>query len=347
VVALRKAVLKTAEGGIVAAIGSVAERLYYDAAAGDAASLEFRAVVTDIRLDSHAVAESGQKEQLWQVALDRTAFYPVGGGQPWDTGVLVATAKSGAVLEVPVERVEEDGAGEVWHFVRKPLPEGTEVVGRVDAERRMDHAQQHTGQHLLSAMFLREMGAPTVSFHLAPLNAGAGSVTIDLAVEKVSEEELRRVEAAANRVIYEDRPMRPTWVEREEAEAMLARGELRKLPERVGRMRIVEMEGVEFNACGGTHVRSTGAIGGLLVRRVEKVKQGQRVEFCCGLRAVRMAGKDYARLRELGALLSVGPADLAGRVAGLIEDKKAAAKELKRLQNQLKAQPQLPQAPDR
>ena len=317
-----------------------AERLYYDVPAGDAEALEFRAVVTDIRLDSHAVGDGGQKEQVWQVALDRTSFYPVGGGQPWDTGVLVATAKSGAVLEVVIERVEEDDAGEVWHFVRKPLPEGTEIVGRVDAERRMDHAQQHTGQHLLSAMFLREMGAPTVSFHL-----GADSVTIDLAVEKVSEEEMRRVEAAANRLIYEDRSMRPTWVEREEAEAMLARGELRKLPERAGRMRIVEREGVEFNACGGTHVRSTGAIGGLLVRRVEKVKQGQRVEFCCGLRAVRAAARDYARLRELGALLSVGPADLAGRVAGLIEDKKAAAKELKKLQNQLRAQPQLPQAP--
>jgi alanyl-tRNA synthetase len=233
-------------------------------------------------------------------------------------------------LEVVVERVVEDEAGEVWHFVRKPLPQGTEIVGRVDAERRMDHAQQHTGQHLLSAMFLKEMGARTVSFHL-----GAEAVTIDLAVEGVSEEELRRVEAAANRVIYEDRAMRPRWVSREEAEGMLERGELRKLPERAGAMRIVEMEGVEFNACGGTHVGSTGAIGGLLVRRVEKVKQGWRVEFCCGLRAVRAAGRDYARLRELGALLSVGPTDLAGRVAGLIEDKKAAAKELKTLRKQL------------
>ncbi len=316
------------------AVGSVAERLYYEAAAGDAAALEFQAAVTDVRLDSHDVGESGQKEQVWQVALDRTGFYPAGGGQPWDMGMLVATAKSGAVLEVPVERVEEDEAGEVWHYVRKPLLEGTEIVGRVDAERRMDHAQQHTGQHLLSAMFLRELGARTVSFHL-----GADSVTIDLAVEKVSEEELRLVEAEANRVIYEDRAMRPAWVSREEAEGMLARGELRKLPERAGRMRIVEMEGVEFNACGGTHVRSTGAIGGLLVRRVEKVKQGQRVEFCCGLRAVRAAARDYARLRELGVLLSVGPADLAGRVAGLIEDKKAAAKELKVLRRQL------PQAP--
>jgi alanyl-tRNA synthetase len=303
------------------AVSSVAERLYYDDAA-----LEFRAVVTDIRLDSHAVAESGQKEQVWQVALDRTAFYPVGGGQPWDTGVLVATAKSGAVLEVVVEGVEEDEAGEVWHFVRKPLPEGTEVVGRVDAERRMDHAQQHTGQHLLSAVFLSELGARTVSFHL-----GAESVTIDLAVEKVSEEELRRVEAVANRLIYEDRAVRPAWVEREEAEAMLARGELRKLPEREGRMRIVEMEGVEFNACGGTHVGSTGAIGGLLVRRVEKVKQGQRVEFCCGLRAVKAARADFFRLREVGGLLSVGAADVAKRVEKLLEEKKALSKELKKI----------------
>ena len=314
-------------------VSSVAERLYYDAD-----GLEFRAVVTDIRLDSHAVAESGQKEQLWQVTLDRTAFYPEGGGQPWDMGVLVATARSGAVLEVAVERVVEDEAGEIWHFVRKPLPQGTEVVGRVDADRRMDHAQQHTGQHLLSAVFLSALGARTVSFHL-----GAESVTIDLVLkegdEGLSENELRGVEAAANRLIYEDRAVRPIGVSREEAEAMLVRGELRKLPARSGAMRIVEIEGVEFNACGGTHVQSTGAIGGLLVRRVEKVKQGWRVEFCCGLRAVRAAGTGFARLRELGALLSVGSADLAGRVAGLIEDKKAAAKELKVLRRQL------PQAP--
>ena len=319
--------------------GAVAERLYYD---GDAEALEFRAVVTDVRLDSTAVGEGGQKEQVWQVALDRTAFYPEGGGQPWDTGALVATARSWAVLEVAVERVVEDEAGEVWHYVRKPLPQGTEVAGRVDAERRMDHAQQHTGQHLLSAMFLREMGARTVSFHL-----GAEAATIDLAVERVSEEELRRVEVAANRLIYEDRAVRSMWVSREEAEGMLERGELRKLPERAGAMRIVEMVGVEFNACGGTHVGSTGAIGGLLVRRVEKVRQGQRVEFCCGMRAVRAAGRDYARLRELGGMLSVGAADLAGRVAGLVEDKKAAAKELKRLEKELRASSQVPQAPDR
>jgi alanyl-tRNA synthetase len=293
-----------------------AERLYYDDPA-----LEFQCVVTDIRLDSREGSE-----HLWQVSLDRTAFYPAGGGQPWDTGMLVATAKSGAVLEIVVERVEEDELGEVWHFVRKPLPEGTEIVGRVDAERRMDHAQQHSGQHLLSAVFLSELGAKTVSFHL-----GAESVTIDLAVETLSEEELVRVELAANRLVYENRAMAPMLVEREEAEAMLARGELRKLPERAGRMRIVEMQGVEFNACGGTHVASTGAIGGILLRRTEKVKQGQRVEFCCGLRAVKAAHADYERLTGVAKTLSVGTKDVPGRVEKLLQDAKTAAKELKAL----------------
>ena len=281
-------------------------------------------MVSDIRLDSHRTKNEGG--QLWQVSLDRTAFYPAGGGQPWDTGVLVATSRSGAVLEVAVERVEEDESGEVWHYVRKPLPEGTEVAGRVDAARRMDHAQQHSGQHLMSAVFLRELDARTVSFHL-----GAEIVTIDLAVERLSEDELQRVEMAANRVVYEDRKIAPKWVERAEAEAMLARGELRKLPEREGPMRIVEMEGVEFNACGGTHVAATGAIGSVLVRRTEKVKQGTRVEFCCGLRAVETARREYALLRQTAGLLSVGAKDVPGRVEKMIADAKAAAKELKGL----------------
>jgi alanyl-tRNA synthetase len=176
-----------------------------------------------------------------------------------------------------------------------------------------------------------------VGFRLSALKTGAEVVTIDLAVERLSEEEIVRVEAAANRVVYEDRALRPGWVSREEAEAMLARGDLRKLPEREGPMRIVEMDGVEFNACGGTHVASTGAIGGILVRRLEKVKAGQRVEFVCGLRAMRVARRDYEVLRQVAGTLSVGAADVAERVMRLVEDKKAAAKELKAMEKQLKA----------
>jgi alanyl-tRNA synthetase len=246
------------------------------------------------------------------------------------------------VLEVPVERVEEDEAGEVWHFIRKPLLEGAEVAGRVDAERRMDLAQQHSGQHLLSAVFLRELNAPTGSFHL-----GADKVTIDLAIPAPSEEEIRRVELAVNREVFGDRAIRPRWVAREEAQAMLAKGELRKLPEREGPMRIVEIEGIEHNACGGTHVASTGAIGAILLRKTEKVKQGTRVEFCCGVRAVAAARRDFDLLRQTGSLLSVGAPDVPGRVEKLLQDAKAAAKELKSLKRAVEPPMQGMHTPER
>ena len=308
---------------------SAAERLYYDSPA-----LEFTARVTDIRLVATERGESGEKAQLWQVSLDRTAFYPESGGQPWDTGALIATARSGATLEVPVERVEEDEAGEVWHFVRKPLVQDTEITGRIDAERRQDHTQQHSGQHLLSAVFLAQLGARTVSFHL-----GAESSTIDLALPDGMQffvrEQLEAVEAEVNRLIFQDRPLTARWHTREEAEAMLAKGLLRKLPERSGAMRVMEMRGVEFNACGGTHVSSTGAIGGLLLRRLEKVKGGWRVEFVCGLRAVRVARQDFALLSGAASSLSVAAADVPARIAAMQEENKAAAKERRALLEEL------------
>jgi len=303
---------------------AVAERLYYTSA-----ELEFEATVTDVRLHSRE-----GESQLWQVALDRTAFYPEGGGQPWDTGVLTATAKSGAVLECVVERVEEDDAGEVWHSVRKPLVAGTQVTGAVDAARRVDHEQQHSGQHLVSAMFLRELGARTVSFHLSPLKTGVESSTIDLALregmERLSEEDLLRVEEVVNRVVLEGRPLTAHWVEQEMAQQMMERGELRKIPDREGPLRIVQMQGIEFNACGGTHVADTGKIGAVLLRNVEKVKQGWRVEFLCGGRAVKAARRDYELLKQTAGLLTVGMKDVPGRVEALMEKSKTMAKELKK-----------------
>lgn len=308
---------------------SVAERLYYDSP-----RLEFGARVTDIRLVATERNEAGEATQQWQVALDRTAFYPESGGQPWDTGVLIATARSGATLEVPVERVEEDEAGEVWHLVRKPLVQGTEVVGRIDAERRHDHMQQHTGQHLLSAVFLSQLGARTVSFHL-----GQGASTIDLVlpegVDSLNPQGIEAVEIEVNRRIFEDRPLTPRWHTRDEAASMLASGHLRKLPERSGPMRVVEMQGVEFNACGGTHVASTGAIGGLLLRRVEKAKGGWRVEFLCGLRAVGAARRDYLLLTGIAASLSVAPPEVPARILALAEEAKAANKSLRGVLDEL------------
>jgi alanyl-tRNA synthetase len=306
---------------------SVAERIYYDDPA-----LEFTTSITDIRL----VSREGT-DHLWQLAFDRTAFYPTGGGQPCDTGLLIATAPSGATLEVPVERVEEDDAGELWHFVRKPLNEGTAITGRIDAARRMDHAQQHSGQHLLSAIFLRELAAPTVSFHL-----GADSVTIDLAIERITDEDLQRIELAANHEVFANHSIETRWVARDEADAMLARGELRKLPDREGPMRIVTLHGIEHNPCGGTHVASTGAIGSILLRRVEKNKKNQRVEFVCGLRAVMAARRDLTVLRQTASLLSTGMPDLPARVEKLLQDNKSTAKELKALK---RLHPDAPAAP--
>ena len=291
---------------------SIAERLYYDAQE----LMDFGAEVTDIRLESRIDGKN-----RWQVALDRTAFYPESGGQPWDLGTLEAVARSGARLEVPVLAVVEDG-GEVWHVVEKPLTAGTKVTGRVEEVRRRDHMQQHTGQHLLSAVFLRELGAATVSFHL-----GVESSTVDLAAAALSEEDLSRVEDATNSLIGKDRRVLAGVVERGVAEGMLERGELRKLPERDGAIRIVEIEGVEWNACGGTHVASTGGIGGLTLRRVERVKQGVRVEFCCGLRAIRAARRDFETVGEIGRLLSTGSGELAVKVSGILEDARATAKQ--------------------
>jgi alanyl-tRNA synthetase len=308
---------------------TIARRLYYDSPI-----LEFTAHITDIRLvekDPNAPADSAQ---LWQVALDRTAFYPEGGGQSWDTGLLIATAPSGTTLEIPVERVHEDEAGEVWHYVRKPLTTGTTISGAVDPDRRTDHEQQHSGQHLLSAVFLRELNARTVSFHL-----GAESSTIDLALpegmDKLADEDLRLVEESANRIIYENRPLLTHWVERPLAEAMLARGDLRKLPPLEGPFRIVQMQGIEFNACGGTHVQTTGAIGSILLRRIEKVRQGWRVEFVCGLRAVRSARRDYTLLDTVARTLTVSRTDVPERVNKILEDRKASAKEIKKLTQEL------------
>ncbi len=307
-----------------------AQRLYFDSP-----MLEFTARVSDIRLVEKDPAAPADSAQLWQLALDRTAFYPEGGGQPCDTGVLIATAPSGATLEIPVERVEEDESGEVWHSIRKPLAAGTGISGAVDMARRTDHEQQHSGQHLLSAIFLSELKARTVSFHL-----GAESSTIDLALpegmDKLSDDDLRRVEETVNRVIYENRPLITHWVERPLAEQMLARGDLRKLPPLEGPFRIVQMQGIEFNACGGTHVPTTGAIGSILVRRIEKVRNGWRVEFVCGLRAVRSARRDYTLLDTVARTLTVSRTDVPERVTKILEDKKAQAKEVKKLTQELR-----------
>jgi alanyl-tRNA synthetase len=302
---------------------SQSERLYYS----DSFLASFSATVAEARK-----LPGSHSDSLWQLALDRSAFYPSSGGQPFDTGVLTATSTNGGTVDVRVEQVEEDEEGTVWHVVRQALPAGTAVRGRIDWERRFDHMQQHTGQHLLSAIFVRELHAPTVSFHL-----GESSSTIDLAVGQLAHHSLERVERIANEIIADDRAVTIASASREEAEAMMASGELRKLPEREGSIRLIDIADCDRNACGGTHVRSTGQIGALLLRKIEKVTRGFRVEFVCGLRAVRVARTDAAALTETSALLSTGAAELPAAVQRLLAEAKTSAQERKRLREELAA----------
>jgi alanyl-tRNA synthetase len=297
------------------------ERLYYS----DSFLKIFTGAVTDVR---ELAGSNG--EPIWQLALNRTAFYPTSGGQPFDTGKLTTTSPDGRGLSVFVEQVEEDDEGAVWHFVHEPLALGTHVEGQIDWERRFDHMQQHTGQHLLSAVFGRELQAPTISFHLGESNS-----TIDLAGGALSNRDLERVERIANEIIGEDRPVTTLYVPRDEAEAMLAAGQLRKLPDIQGTIRLIDIAEYDINACGGTHVRSTGQIGGLQLRSVEKVSRGVRVEFVCGLRAVRAARADYAILRETSALLSTGATELSPTVGRLLTEGKAKARERQKLREEL------------
>jgi alanyl-tRNA synthetase len=299
----------------------MSDRLYY----ADPSLASFDAHVSDIREVSRTHGRS-----LWQIALDRSAFYPTSGGQPHDTGILTATSSGGALLEAPILAVEEDDQGEVWHTTPKPLLAGTLVRGYVDWSRRRDHMQQHSGQHLLSAVVYRQLGAATLSFHLGEMTS-----TIDLAREAISPEELERVEDAVNEIIAENRPVTMRTIPRVEAEMLLAAGTLHKLPDREGDIRLIEIDEIDVNACGGTHVEATGQIGGLLIRGTERMRQGVRVEFVCGIRAMVTARQDLITLTRTAAALSVGRIDVGDAVDRLLAEGKAANKVRQKLTEEL------------
>ena len=247
------------------------------------------------------------------VVLDRTAFYPTSGGQVHDLGMLTADGRQIAITEVADE---EDGR--ILHFAAVPLSAGTQVHGSVDAVRRRDHVQQHSGQHVLSAAFIRLFNMPTVSFHM-----GEESCTIDLETAGLSAAQAQKAELLANEVIAEDRPVSIRFVPLEEARQL----GLRKLPpKQTGDLRLIDITDFDLTACGGTHVRATGQIGSILLRKIEKVKQGVRVEFVCGLRAVDTARRDYNTLTEAAALYSSHIYDVPEQVRKSLAESKAAGK---------------------
>jgi alanyl-tRNA synthetase len=281
----------------------MADRIYY----ADPYARQFEATVVSL----------SSKDGRPVAVLDRTAFYPTSGGQPFDTGTING---------VRVTQVEEDDAGEILHVLDRAVEPGP-VHGEIDWDRRFDHMQQHTGQHVLSAAFDRVCGAPTVSFHL-----GAERSTIDLSREP-RPDEVAAAEREANRVVWEDRPVSIRFAPAEEVASMA----LRKQSRRGGELRLIEVDGFDLSACGGTHVLRTGAIGIIAVSGWERFKGGLRVEFVCGGRALTV----FRSLREIvsaGArALTVHPAELPASIERLQWDSKEHARTLKRLQERLAA----------
>jgi alanyl-tRNA synthetase len=273
------------------------ERLYYT----DPHLVAFEATVTSF--DTMSDGRSA-------VRLDRTAFYPASGGQPFDAGTLG---------DARVVEVIDGDDGDVVHVVEGAVEAGARVQGHVDWTRRFDHMQQHTGQHILSAACDRLLNARTESFHL-----GADSATIDLARE-LTPAEITRAEADANRIVWEDRPVHIRFVDAAEAATL----PLRKEPVREGTLRLIDVEEYDLSACGGTHVRRTGAIGIIAVTGWERFRGGSRVGFVCGGRALRAFGRSRDTVAASTRLLSVHPDELPAAIERLQSDSKDARRRLK------------------
>jgi alanyl-tRNA synthetase len=250
----------------------VTERLYYN----DAYLRDFEASVLE------------QADEGRRVYLDRTAFYPTSGGQPFDTGHLQG---------VEVTDVVDEGH-RIAHVLAAPLPPGP-VTGQVDWGRRFDHMQQHTGQHLLSAVLADLFRYPTVGVHF-----GRDTSTLDIKAGAFTPDQVVRVEERSNDIVFENRPVDVSF---ESAETAVG---LRKPSERSGNIRIVTIRDLDRSACGGTHVRATGEIGPILIRKVERVRKAIRLDFLCGRRAVQQARADFGLLSRLAGELSSTAADL-------------------------------------
>ena len=252
------------------------------------------------------------------LVLDRTAFYPTSGGQVFDTGSI--EFPNGSKLRVTEVADSEDG--KVVHYLEAPVKNaqpGTRVRGLIDLERRRDHMQQHSGQHVLSAAFVRLFNLPTVSFHMAD-----DYCSIDLDTPTLTKEQIESAERLANEIILENRTVDIRFVTRDDAASL----GLRKLPpaER-DELRLIDIRDFDLTACGGTHVRQTGQIGCVLLRKAETVRQGWRVEFVAGQRAVATARRDFTVLTESAALLSAHIYDVPQLISKSLDEIRSLRKQ--------------------
>jgi alanyl-tRNA synthetase len=278
------------------------ERLYYN----DSHLIEFEARVTD----------KTERVSGWTaITLDRTAFYPTGGGQPSDTGTLNGTRV--------VECIDDENDG-VLHVIQGRAPEvGALVKGRIDWLRRLDHMQQHTGQHILSQAFVTLFKAPTHSFRVLER-----SCEIDVELGNPTSETIERAVELANNVIWEDRIVTIKLVSSEEAAEL----PLRKEPARQGDLRLIEIEGFDLTPCGGTHAFRTGEVGMIGVRSWERAKGLTRIEFVAGVRALADYRRANKSARATAALFSAGRDDAPALAERMIEENKELHRRIRALE---------------
>jgi alanyl-tRNA synthetase len=261
------------------------------------------------------------------LVLDRTAFYPTSGGQIFDTGTITA-----ADTKLKVTEVADAENGRVVHYLEAPVKDlkpGTRVRGQIDTTRRRDHMQQHSGQHVLSAAFVRLYNLPTVSFHMAD-----DYCSIDLDAPALTKEQIESAERLANEIVLENRAVDIRFVTREEAGKL----GLRKLPPAEhDELRLIDIRDFDLCACGGTHVAQTGQIASVLLRKVEKVRQGYRIEFVAGQRAVATARRDFTTLTETAALFSAHIYNVPLQARKSLDEIKSLRKQREQSQEELAA----------
>ncbi|MBN2409742.1 MAG: alanyl-tRNA editing protein, partial [Candidatus Aminicenantes bacterium] len=258
------------------------------------------------------IQERFVQESRPAVVLDRTSFYPESGGQPSDRGTL-----GGA----DVLHVYED-EGRIVHILDRELEEREDVRGIVDWDRRFDHMQQHSGQHVLSQCFIEVLDGETRSFHL-----GEQISTLEIGIKAVSDSDLEKAESRANELVFEDREIKTYFVEA----AKISTVPLRRPPKKEGTIRVVEVDGFDYSACGGTHCRRTGEIGLIKIIRWDRIRNNLRFEFLCG----RRARQDYARknrsVLEISQNLSVQESETAPAVVKIIQEAKSLRKQQRQL----------------
>lgn len=293
------------------------ERLYYH----DPFLYEFEGEVTEVVPAAKINGRHG-------VFLDRTAFYPTSGGQIHDTG-WISAADGDTSAKLRVVEVAEVEDGRVVHYIEadRPPERGTRVRGLIDPARRRDHMQQHSGQHVLSAAFIRLFNLPTVSFHM-----GDDDCSIDLDAPSLSVAQVEQAELLANQVVQENRPVEIKFVTQDEAQSL----GLRKAPRAdKEELRLIDIQDFDLSACGGTHVTGTGQIGAILLRKTEKVRQGWRVEFVCGRRGVTTARRDYTTLVEAGGLFSGHIWEVPQQVRKLLDEVRSVRRSSEHLLEEL------------